>query len=162
MFGVDFSEMMVIAVVGLVVLGPEKLPRLARTIGALMGRMQRYVNDVKADINREIELDELKNMHATVKNAAQSFESSVRDTVSSFKSQADEISAAVTGAADSALAMTMAENDMAPAQSDADLADAIATEQARALAPPPEPSDADIAAEIMAAQAPQPGVQPAA
>ena len=60
MFDIGFSEMIVIAVIALIVLGPEKLPRVARTAGHLLGRMQRYVNDVKADINREIELDELR------------------------------------------------------------------------------------------------------
>ena len=59
MFDIGFSEMIVIAVIALIVLGPEKLPRVARTAGHLLGRMQRYVNDVKADINREMELDEL-------------------------------------------------------------------------------------------------------
>ena len=98
MFDVGFSEMIVIAVVALIVIGPEKLPRVARTVGALIGRMQRYVNDVKADINREIELDELKKMHATVKDAAQSIESSVKDTMSSFESQATELNSAVSGA----------------------------------------------------------------
>lgn len=88
MFDVGFSEMIVIAVVALIVIGPEKLPRVARTVGALIGRMQRYVNDVKADINREIELDELKKMHTSVKDAVQSVESSVRDTMTSFESQA--------------------------------------------------------------------------
>jgi sec-independent protein translocase protein TatB len=51
---------MVIAVVALIVIGPERLPRVARTMGHLFGRLQRYVNDVKADINREIELEELR------------------------------------------------------------------------------------------------------
>ena len=59
MFDIGFSELMVIAVVALVVLGPERLPKVARTAGHLFGRLQRYVNDVKADINREIELEEL-------------------------------------------------------------------------------------------------------
>ena len=72
MFDVGFSEMLVIGIVALVVIGPEKLPRVARTIGALLGRMQRYVNDVKADINREMELDELKKLQTTVQDAATS------------------------------------------------------------------------------------------
>src|ERR1700748_1025636 len=101
MFGVDFSEMMIIAVVALIVLGPERLPRVARTVGALLGRMQRYVNDVKADINREIELDELKRMHETVKDAAQTVESSVRETMTKLEKQAgahaDELNAAIKG-----------------------------------------------------------------
>ena len=58
MFDIGFSELLVIAVVALIVIGPERLPKVARTVGHLIGRMQRYVNDVKADISREMELDE--------------------------------------------------------------------------------------------------------
>src|SRR6266545_4980751 len=61
---------MVIAVVALIVIGPERLPRVARTMGHLFGRLQRYVNDVKADINREIELDELRKFKSTFEDAA--------------------------------------------------------------------------------------------
>ena len=64
MFDVSFSELMVIAIVALVVIGPERLPRVARTAGLLFGRLQRYVNDVKSDISREIQLDELKRLQA--------------------------------------------------------------------------------------------------
>ena len=60
MFDIGFSELLVIAVVALIVIGPERLPKVARTLGHLFGRMQRYVNDVKADISREMELDELQ------------------------------------------------------------------------------------------------------
>ena len=62
MFDIGFSEIVVIAVVALIVIGPEKLPKTARTLGHLFGRLQRYVNDVKADINREMELDELRKL----------------------------------------------------------------------------------------------------
>ena len=60
MFDIAFSELLIIAVVALVVLGPERLPKVARTAGHLLGRLQRYVNDVKADINREMQLEELE------------------------------------------------------------------------------------------------------
>ena len=73
MFDIGFSEIMVIAVVALIVIGPERLPKAARTLGHLFGRLQRYVNDVKADINREIELDELRKLQQQVKTAAQRF-----------------------------------------------------------------------------------------
>ncbi|MEO8037216.1 MAG: Sec-independent protein translocase protein TatB [Betaproteobacteria bacterium] len=78
MFDIGFSEMMVIGVVALIVIGPERLPKVARTAGALFGRMQRYVSDVKADINREIEASELKDLKKTMTEAASSFEDSVR------------------------------------------------------------------------------------
>ena len=97
MFDVGFSEMLVIGIVALLVIGPAKLPSVARTVGALLGRMQRYVNDVKADINREIELDELKNLQTTVQDAARSIETSVTDTMSTFQTQADELNKIASG-----------------------------------------------------------------
>jgi len=81
MFDIGFSEMMVIAIIALVVIGPEKLPRMARTIGHLAGRLQRYVSDVKADINREMELDELRKMRDSMQQAASNFEASVQSEV---------------------------------------------------------------------------------
>ena len=81
MFNFGISEIMVIAVVGLIVIGPERLPRVARTLGHLFGRMQRYVSEVKADINREIELDELRKLQASMKEAAQEIEDSVSKQV---------------------------------------------------------------------------------
>jgi sec-independent protein translocase protein TatB len=87
MFDIGFSELMVIGVIALVVIGPEKLPRLARTLGHLAGRLQRYVSDVKADINREIELEELRKMRDSMQQAASSFESSVQGELN--KTEAD-------------------------------------------------------------------------
>jgi len=79
MFDIGFTELMVIGVVALIVVGPERLPRVARTAGALLGRLQRYVADVKADINREVELEELRKMKDSVQQAASEFESSMRE-----------------------------------------------------------------------------------
>ena len=78
MFDIGFSEMMVIALVALIVIGPECLPRVARTLGHLAGRLQRYVADVKADINREVELEELRKMKDSVQQAATNIETSVQ------------------------------------------------------------------------------------
>jgi sec-independent protein translocase protein TatB len=78
MFDIGFSELLVIGVVALIVIGPEKLPRMARTVGVLAGRLQRYVADVKADINREIELEELRKMRDSMQQAASDFQSSVQ------------------------------------------------------------------------------------
>ncbi len=77
MFDIGFSELVVIGLVALIVIGPERLPRVARTLGHLAGRLQRYVADVKADISREMELEELKKMRDSMQEAASSFESSV-------------------------------------------------------------------------------------
>ena len=87
MFDIGFSELMVIGLVALIVIGPERLPRVARTIGHLAGRLQRYVADVKADINREIELDELRKMRDSMQKAATDIESSVSAEVG--KAQAE-------------------------------------------------------------------------
>ena len=87
MFDIAFSELMVIGVIALIVIGPEKLPRMARTVGHLAGRLQRYVSDVKADINREIELDELRKMRDSMQQAASDLQSSVQSELS--KTEAD-------------------------------------------------------------------------
>ncbi len=92
MFDIGFSEMVVIGLVALIVIGPERLPRVARTLGHLMGRLQRYVADVKADINREVELDELRKMKDSVQQAATGFESSVQSELGKTES---ELNAAV-------------------------------------------------------------------
>ncbi|MFZ1909286.1 MAG: Sec-independent protein translocase protein TatB [Burkholderiales bacterium] len=78
MFDIGFTELMVIGVVALIVIGPERLPGVARTIGHLAGRLQRYVNDVKADISREMEFDELRKMRDSMQQAATEIETSVR------------------------------------------------------------------------------------
>ena len=70
MFEIGFSELIVIAIVALVVIGPERLPKVAHTAGHLLGRLRRYVNDVKADINREIQLDELKTLQTSIQESA--------------------------------------------------------------------------------------------
>lgn len=86
MFDIGFSELIVIAVVALVVIGPERLPKVARTLGHLLGRAQRYVNDVKSDINREMQLDELKKLQSQVTESAREMESSVRKEFDSARS----------------------------------------------------------------------------
>ncbi len=87
MFDIGFTELMVIGVVALIVIGPEKLPRVARTVGHLAGRLQRYVSDVKADINREIELEELRKMRDSMQQAASNFESSVQSEVAKTETE---------------------------------------------------------------------------
>jgi sec-independent protein translocase protein TatB len=82
MFDIGFSELLVIGLVALIVIGPEKLPRVARTVGHLAGRLQRYVSDVKSDINREIELEDLKKMRDSMEQAASEMRSSVQAELS--------------------------------------------------------------------------------
>jgi sec-independent protein translocase protein TatB len=85
MFDVSFTELLVIGVVALVVIGPERLPKVARTLGHLVGRAQRYVNDVKTDIQREVELDELRKLKDQMQDAAQSVQSSLQNTEASLR-----------------------------------------------------------------------------
>jgi sec-independent protein translocase protein TatB len=93
MFDIGFSELLVIGVVALIVIGPEKLPRVARTVGVLAGRLQRYVSDVKADINREIELEELRKMRDSMQQAATDFQSSVQSEVSKTEAELNQTAA---------------------------------------------------------------------
>lgn len=72
MFDIGFSEILVIAVVALIVIGPERLPTVARTLGHLWGRLQRYVNGVKADISRDMALDEMRQVKKDVQEQAES------------------------------------------------------------------------------------------
>jgi sec-independent protein translocase protein TatB len=97
MFDIGFSELVVIGVVALIVIGPEKLPKTARTLGHLFGRLQRYVSDVKADISREMELEELRKLQTQVQNAARDIETSVsaaaRDVETGVRNVESELSA---------------------------------------------------------------------
>lgn len=84
MFDVGFSELLVIAVVALVVIGPERLPKVARTVGLLIGRMQRYVAEVKSDISQEIQLEELRQSGQLLKNSLQETEQHITGEVNSL------------------------------------------------------------------------------
>ncbi len=85
MIDIGLSKMALIGAVALIVIGPEKLPRVARTVGTLLGKAQRYVSDVKAEVNRSMELDELKKMKDTVENAARDVQSSIQTSASEFE-----------------------------------------------------------------------------
>jgi len=97
MFDIGFTELLVIGVVALIVIGPEKLPRMARTVGHLAGRLQRYVADVKADINREIELEELRKMRDSMQQTASNFESSVQSELRKTETDLNKSVEAVVG-----------------------------------------------------------------
>ena len=97
-FDIGFSEIALIAVVALIVLGPERLPKAARTMGHLFGRLQRYVNDVKADINREMELEELRKLQQQVQGAAREIETSMSSAVRDLETGARDIEKGFEGA----------------------------------------------------------------
>jgi sec-independent protein translocase protein TatB len=143
MFDIGFSEIVVIAVVALIVIGPEKLPKTARTLGHLFGRLQRYVNDVKADINREIELDELRKLQKQVQTAA-------KDIEMSFSSAASEVESSVRAV----------ESDLNAAAADTGH-ETAAPEMRPLAAPAAEPAPAAPApAPAIAAPAAQPAAEP--
>ncbi len=85
MIDLGISKLALIGAVALVVIGPEKLPRVARMVGTLLGKAQRYVADVKAEVNRSMELDELKKMKDSMTSAAQEVQSSMREVGSEFE-----------------------------------------------------------------------------
>ena len=95
MFDIGFSELLVCAVVALVVIGPERLPKVARTLGVLFGRLQRYVTQVKADINREMDLAELGKVKSEFENAARSFQSEVQSKTNEVEREMSEAKASI-------------------------------------------------------------------
>lgn len=99
MIDLGISKIALIGAVALIVIGPEKLPRVARTVGTLLGKAQRYVADVKNEVNRSMELDELKKMKETVEGAARDVENSIQTNASDFeKSWADATGDSSAGA----------------------------------------------------------------
>ena len=102
MFNFGLSEIMVIAVVGLIVIGPERLPKVAKTVGHLFGRMQRYASQVKAEIDREVQLDELKNLQKTMKEAADEIEADVSSQLNFIQSEIDEADKELSDSVDNA------------------------------------------------------------
>lgn len=132
MFDLGFSELMVIGLVALVVIGPERLPKVARTIGHLAGRLQRYVADVKTDINREMELDELRKMRDSVQQSASAFESSV---TSELNKTGEGLNESLAQAAGEAPAASGPDTGAAPAPD----AGKDASPPAAAITPAPQP-----------------------
>ena len=116
MFDVGFSELVVIALVALIVIGPERLPKVARTAGILLGRLQRYVNDVKSHINREIQLDELKKMQQEVATQVREVEHSVTEQMKTVETELNQsIAAGIEEKVPAAAAAPVAAETPAPA-----------------------------------------------
>ncbi len=101
MIDFGFDKLALIGAVALIVIGPEKLPKLARTVGHLFGKAQRYVADVKAEVNRSIELDELKKMKSDFEDAARNVQQTVRNEVDSasaaFNNEWSSVTAGLDG-----------------------------------------------------------------
>ncbi len=88
------------AVIALLVVGPERLPKLARQVGQWAGKLQRYVNDVKSDLNKQMELEELRNIKSEVSAAARDLEGSFKATVNETQKDFDALSTSLTGDGD--------------------------------------------------------------
>jgi sec-independent protein translocase protein TatB len=127
MFDIGFSELMVIGVVALIVIGPERLPKVARTLGHLFGRMQRYVNDVKADISREMQLDELRKLQSSMQEAARSFETTVTQEANATESELRKIAQEANPTPLPASAPALADAASAPSAPSADVPEQAAT-----------------------------------
>jgi sec-independent protein translocase protein TatB len=114
MIDLGLTKLAIIGAVALVVIGPEKLPKVARMAGTLYGRAQRYLNDVKSEVSREIELEELRNLHKEVQDTAQHFKTEVETAKAGFENSVsthlDDVEAAWHGedAADKAHAAAIA------------------------------------------------------
>ncbi|NWF44083.1 Sec-independent protein translocase subunit TatB [Hydrogenophaga sp. D2P1] len=115
MIDLGISKLALIGAVALIVIGPEKLPRVARTVGALLGKAQRYVSDVKAEVSRSMELEELKKMKESVESAARDVESSVQTGAGDFEKSWSEATAGLDGAASYDDALGSIGSDLHPA-----------------------------------------------
>lgn len=165
MFDIAFSELMVIGVVALIVIGPERLPKTARTLGLLYGRLRRYVTDVKADISREMDLEELRRLRGEVHSAAKEFETSMTSTASAIESNVRTVESELNNAAALAQApagtasstMPLASNPVADASSGTD-----AASRSDQSSPPFSSADTDTTstpASVPARQATLPGLE---
>ncbi|MDR3395172.1 MAG: Sec-independent protein translocase protein TatB [Parasulfuritortus sp.] len=100
MFGIGFSELLLIGVVALIVIGPERLPKVARTAGAWIGRLNRYTAQIKADINREMHLDELRSAQQSMKDSVQKYEIMAEEASQKVKQEAGDMHKAVQAVTD--------------------------------------------------------------
>ncbi len=101
MIDLGISKLALIGAVALIVIGPEKLPKVARTVGALLGKAQRYVADVKSEVSRSMELEELKKMKDSVTSAARDVEQSVQTGASDFEKSWADATAGLDGGSSS-------------------------------------------------------------
>ncbi len=98
MIDIGVTKLAIIGAIALLVIGPEKLPGLAKTAGTLLGRARRYVADVKEEVNRSMELDELKKMKDSVENAARDVEKTIQTSAADFEKSWTEHADPVSGA----------------------------------------------------------------
>jgi sec-independent protein translocase protein TatB len=115
MIDLGISKIALIGAVALIVIGPEKLPGVARTLGALLGKAQRYVSDVKAEVSRSMELEELKKMKESMESAARDVEGSVNSATSDFEKSWSAATAELEGNNYGSDALQSTDSDALPA-----------------------------------------------
>ncbi|MFA5487633.1 MAG: Sec-independent protein translocase protein TatB [Candidimonas sp.] len=130
MFDVSFSELLLIGVIALIVIGPERLPKVARTLGHLVGRAQRYVSDVKADIKREMDLEQIANLKNQIDEAASTVKSSLAQAGQELRKPLDEAEKSLKEASNSMENLIEQAKTDLDAQSGDKSADAAATTDA--------------------------------
>ena len=116
MFDISFMELLVISMVALIVIGPERLPTVARTIGHLYGRCRNFVYSVRTDIHNEMRMEELKEMQASIQEAAHTIEESAQQGVNQLKTAVDEVKAE----AEQVESISTSQSSMQPATAEAD------------------------------------------
>jgi sec-independent protein translocase protein TatB len=136
MFDFGFSKLLLLGIVALVVIGPERLPKVARTMGHLYGRLQRYVTQVKSDINREMEAADLGKMKTEFESAARSFQSEVESGVQSVDKEVRDTQASIERALD---VQAPAASEVAPPGDPAAAAPDAATAQLELAIEEPDP-----------------------
>ena len=140
MFDISFTELMVIGMIALVVIGPERLPKVARTIGHLLGRAQRYVNDVKTDIKREMDAGDLNNIKNQFEEAASTMKASLDDASKTIGNPLLEAQKAVENAGKSLQSSMVDFEGYEPPKTDSASADVAP--QATLPEAPPSPAPA--------------------
>lgn len=112
MFDIGLSKIALIAVVALVVLGPERLPRVARTAGNLFGRAQRYMSEVRSEVSRQMEQEELKKMKEAATEAFNSAKSDFKDLDQTIASQVSEVKSSMQEESSSVTSISSQDNDV--------------------------------------------------
>lgn len=146
MFDIAFSELLIIGVVALLIIGPERLPKVARTVGAMLGRLNRYVSEVKGDIDREMRLEELRKLQDEMKTSAQKYEIMASEAGQEIKREVDQVDKVVQ-------AMSLTDGGLSAREHEKIKAEAEAAAQAAEMTAPEEPKDADAPAPPDAAAA---------
>ncbi|MEZ5626426.1 MAG: Sec-independent protein translocase protein TatB [Rhodocyclaceae bacterium] len=159
MFDIGFTELMIIAIVGLVVIGPERLPKVARTVGHMLGRLQRYVGDVKSDIQREMHLEDLKKLQKEMTDSARDLENGLRTQAASVKADLDDTAKAVGSAAAGVTAessIAAPADDALAALKDAEraIAQTVADDIAAGQTPPRDDNQLDLGLDAEASATP--------